>query len=362
MIRYRTISDLIKIFLLPEIEKRINDGTINEGDLPFEIIQFRAIQKKQSDGNILPIVELNKEVNIVTELKAKRDITAGEPLTIDDIYPDESFIVPPIYDGEPAAYFLCQSIFFDYFIFHDCRPNLPDITEKELEEIKIPYPILDLINAKILYEEINPIEKIKILSDSNWPPATGYYPNVLLNIHRNAAIINSPSFLGIVSNAYGTTYWDEKFVFWEETNFFPNRLPYLKRAKDAHFNKDYIASIYVLVPQFEGIIKDYLIECGITPNGGFKKYVEYLEKLILSRKIVMFPSEVIEIIFEYLANGSFWKNTDTISDPLTTINRHGIAHGIYTKFESEEISLKYLVLLDLLSFILLHDKILLNTI
>ena len=362
MIRYRTISDLIKIFLLPEIEKRINDGTINESDLPLEIIQFRTIQKKQSDGNVLPIVELNQEVNIVAELKAKRAISAGEPLTIDDIYPDESFIEPPIYDGEPAAYFLCQSIFFDYFIFHDFRPNLPDITEEELKEIKISYPILNLINAKILYEEINPIEKIKNLSDNNWPPAPGYYPKVLFSIHRNPTIINSPSFLGIVSNAYGTTYWDERFVFWDETNFFPNRLSYLKRAKEAHFNKDYIASIYVLVPQFEGIIKDYLMECGITPNGGFKKCVEDLEKLILSRKILMFPSEVLEIIFDYLSNGSFWKKTDTISNPLTTINRHGIAHGIYTGFESEEISLKYLILLDLLSFILLHDKMLQNTI
>ena len=76
----------------------------------------------------------------------------------------------------------------------------------------------------------------------------------------------------------------------------------------------------------------------------------------------MFPSEVLEIIFDYLSNGSFWKKTDTISNPLTTINRHGIAHGIYTGFESEEISLKYLILLDLLSFILLHDKMLQNTI
>ena len=358
MIRYRTISDLIKIFLLPEIEKRINDGKINENDLPLEIIQFRAIQNKQSDGNILPIVELNQEVNIVTELKAKRAIAAGEPLTIEDIYPDESFIVPPIYDGEPAAYFLCQSIFFDYFFTYDCRPNLPDITEEELKRTKIHYPILGLLNAKKLYEEINPIEKIKILSDNNWPPAPGYYPQVIFELHKNPTAINSHGFLKIVSDVYGNDYWDRRFAFWEETNFFSNRLPYLKKAKAAHFDEDYIASIYVLVPQFEGIIRDYLIECEITPKSGYNNYVNNLKELILSRKVLMFPQEALEIIFDYLTNGTFWKNSDSIIDPSKTINRHGIAHGVYTGFESEEISLKYLILLDLLSFVLLHDKML----
>ena len=358
MIEYRTISDIINLFLFPEIDKRIQNGIIKKSDLPLEIIQFRAIQKKQSDGSILLIVELNNEVNVIAECKAKRNITEGEPLTLDDIYPEESFILPPFYDNEPAAYFLCQSIFFNFFQTHDFRPNLPGITEEELNGIKVPYPIVDLFNAKKLYEDINPIEKIKYLSDNNWPPAPGYYPQALFEMHKNATAINSHGFLKIVSDVYGNDYWNGRFTFWEETNFFDNRLPYLKRAKAAHFDEDYITSIYVLVPQFEGIIKDYIVECGITPKDGFKNHVKSLEELILSRKVLMFPQEALGIIFDYLTNGTFWKNSDTIFDPSKTINRHGIAHGAYTGFECEEISLKYLILLDLLSFVLLHDKML----
>lgn len=82
----------------------------------------------------------------------------------------------------------------------------------------------------------------------------------------------------------------------------------------------------------------------------------------MSRKILMFPRKVFETIFDYLATGSFWKRTDTVSDPATTINRHGIAHGVFTGFECEEISLKYLILLDSLSFVLLHDKMLTKSI
>lgn len=360
MMKYRTIAQLINLFILPEIEKRIKKGAIKKSDLPIEIIQFRAIQKKQSDGKVVPIVELNQEVNIVAEvgLKTPRAISVGDPLTVDDIYAEECFIMPPVYDDEPAAYFFCQSLFFDYSLFHDCRPNLPTIPEEELKKIKIPYPILDLMNAKKLYDDINPIEKIKKLSDNNWPPAPGYYPKVLFELHQNPTLLKSPSFIDMVSDVYGIDYWDRRFAFWDETNFFSARLPYLKKATEAHFDEDYISSIYILVPQFEGIIKDYLIDCEITPKGGFKGYVKCLEKLISSRKVLMFPQKSLKIIFDYLSNGTFWDDSNNISDPLTTINRHGIVHGAYTRFESKELSLKYLILLDLLSFVLLHDKML----
>ena len=362
MIKFRTISHLLEIYILPEVGKRIKDGTIKGSDLPLEINQFRLIQKKLYNGSVLPIVEINQEVNLVAHVKVKRPVSAGESLTLKDIYPEECFISPPVYDGKPTAYFLCQSLFFDYFLFFDLELNLPDITEDELKENKIPYPILEFINTKNFKKVVRPLEKIIILSDNNWPPAPGYYPQVLLELHKDPTIINSPNFLEIVSNSYGTPYWDKRFAFWQETNFFPNRLPYLKRALDAHFNKDYIASIYVLVPQFEGIIKDYLIKCGGTPVGGFQGYIKDLKDLILSRKILMFPRKVFETIFDYLATGSFWKRTDTVSDPATTINRHGIAHGVFTGFECEEISLKYLILLDSLSFVLLHDKMLTKSI
>jgi hypothetical protein len=43
------------------------------------------------------------------------------------------------------------------------------------------------------------------------------------------------------------------------------------------------------------------------------------------------------------------------------VNRYGIAHGIFTGFECESISLKYLILLDSLSFVLLHDRMLVGS-
>jgi hypothetical protein len=54
----------------------------------------------------------------------------------------------PQFNGKPAAYFLCQSLVYDYFLFFDCRPNLPDFNEAELEKAKAPYPILEFVNTR----------------------------------------------------------------------------------------------------------------------------------------------------------------------------------------------------------------------
>jgi len=362
MIKFRTISHILKIYVLPEVKKRIENGKIKRTDLPLEIHHFRLIQRKLPSGNILPIVEINEEVKLRIKVKVKRSVSAGEPLTLKDIYPEKCCICPPVYNEKPMAYFLCQSLFCDYFLFFDFEPNLTNITKEELKDIEIPYPILVFINNKNFKKTVRPLDKIKILSDKNWPPAPGYYPQVLLELHNDQTIIDSPNFLEIVSSAYGTSYWDKRITFWQETNFFPNRIQYLKRVLDAHYNKDYIASIYVLVPQFEGIIRDYLLECGRTPAERYQEIIQDFKKLILSRNILMFPQKLFEAIFNYLENGSFWKRTDTVSDPATTINRHGIAHGIFTGFECKEISLKYLILLDSLFLVLLHDKMMTNKI
>ena len=365
MFHFRTISQILQMYILPEVVKRITDGTLQESDLPLEVHQFRAIDRKLPDGGVSRVTQLNQEVNIIAKVKFKeREISpndVGKPVYLDDIDPEKCFIQPPIYDGKPAAYFLGQSLFIDYSLFLDLRPNAPDFEGGEPEESNMPYPIADFINSKRFKDVVQPLQKLNILANNNWPPAPGYYPNVLLELHKNQTMLNTPEFIETVSSAYGNNYWDMRFDFWKDANFFPKRLPYLERALDAHFNRDYIASIYILVPQFEGIIRDFLIECGKcgeTQELHFLEYVERLNKLIVSRNVLMFPREVIETIFDYLKIGSFWGKSGTIDDPSNTINRHGIAHGIFTGFECEEISLKYLILLDALSFVLLHDKML----
>jgi hypothetical protein len=356
MIKYRTISDLLKIFILPEVEKRIKNGIVKGIDLPIELHLFRIIQKKLSEGNALTIVELNKEVNFLVETKAKKAFAPGDRVTLDDIYPDECFIRPPVYDGKPTAYFLCQSFIFDYFLCFDLSPNLPGITVEELKTVQIQYPISEFSRTLKIWEIVKPIEKLKLLTNNNWPPAPGYYPQTLLHLHKDPTQIKDETFLEVVANSFDRDYWVRKLAFWEETKFFPKRIQYIKRAIDAHFQEDFICSIYVIVPQFEGIVRDYLTQCHEKPPKKFLACVNKLKELILSRKILLFKREILENIFQYLETGSFWKKTTVIQDAGDRINRHGVAHGIFTGFECKGVSLKYLILLDSLAFLLLHDK------
>jgi hypothetical protein len=354
LMSYRTIAQMLQISVLPEIERRFKAGQLIK---PFHLKLFRFSQKTLADRTVQPIVELNDEVIVTAQVKAKRPIAKGEPIALNDIHPNECYLEPPYADGKPLAYFLFQSAFLNYFTFFDFSPNAPDFVN-DGSGFKLQYPVLDLHNAKRLYDAIDPVRQIQLLANANWPPAPGYYPAVLVAAHQNPKEINNPSFVETVAAAYTRDYWDERLSFWEETNFFPNRLSYLRRAIDSFFVGDYISSIYVLVPHFEGIVRDYLKATAGTVLSGFKAPIKKLKQDLIARGIFMFPPEVIETIFEFLEKGSFWMQTDSIISPTDQVNRHGIAHGVFTGFESKGTALKYLVLMDSLGFILLHEKLL----
>ena len=83
--------------------------------------------------------------------------------------------------------------------------------------------------------------------------------------------------------------------------------------------------------------------------------------LVFSRKVLLFPSAVLNLILDFLSSATFWKTTADIGDPTQEVNRHGIVHGIFTGFEARNIALKYLVLVDGLALVMLHDQIVSGT-
>ncbi|MFA4904187.1 MAG: hypothetical protein WC600_15750 [Desulfobaccales bacterium] len=353
---HRTISDLVRSFIIPEINKRIETLKIDPKDLPIEINQFRILQPAQKS---ITVIELNEEVRLICEVKLKREKGINELITLDDIYPETcNFMTSQIYEGEKAAFFYYKSLYFNFFLAFDCTPNIPEKYNIDDKPSAIPFPLLDFINNKRFFEKIKPIEKLVFLSYNNWPPAPGYYPYILLNLPENPEAIDNDKILDLISEHYNKEYFKRKIKQWEELGFFSKRIQYIKRAIDAHFQNDFICSIFVIVPQFEGIIKDYLMECNVSIPNSFINCVIKLKSLVLSRKLILFPIEIFKTIFDYIETGSFWKSTNNISDQSEMVNRHGIAHGLFTGFECKAISLKYLILMDTLSFMLLHDKIL----
>jgi len=355
----RTLSQVLKMFIIPEIENRIANGSLKKEALPIEIHQFRASQKREADGRITPIVEIDEEVQLVAKVKLKNKKSPGEAITIQDIYPEEFFIQPPMYDGKPAGYFYWRSMFINEIFLFDLEHNAPDQFLPDLPT-KSPFPILEILNADNFIKVVKPLEKFRILVNNNWPPAPGYYPQIINKMHIDPELITDMSFMELVSSIYNRKYWINKMDLWAETDLFPNRMPYIQRAINAHYQDDYIASIHVIVPQFEGIITDYLKNHIENIPDIFTRKLQIMKDLCLSRKVILYPKEVLAVILEFIDTKAFWKHSELVKDQKVEINRHGIAHGAFTGFENKEISLKLLTLFDALAHVLLNDRVVLG--
>jgi len=111
----------------------------------------------------------------------------------------------------------------------------------------------------------------------------------------------------------------------------------------------------VLVPQFEGTIKDYLAVAAGQHRYRLESCVHDRKSHILSRKVLMLRRSVLDIMFAFLEDGPLTETTK-IRDPAVEVTRHGIAHGRFIGFESSDIALKYIVLLDSLAYLMLHRQ------
>jgi hypothetical protein len=352
------MAHFLKYFLVPEVRRRVDTGEIAPQLLPFYVRQFRFLQIPGKTH-----LELNDEVRVTAnaKLKTSRPINAGELLTADDIDLDETYLEPPTLDGKRAAFFLCRSSFLNFITLFDFTPNAPPERTSSDPESRMRYPFADFAVSDNLLKVMRPIERFKQLADANWPPGPAYYPNVLWQIHNHPDALHEPGFADVVAKAYGETYLRRQLGFWTETNFFGSRIQYVKKSIDAFIAGDYVSTIYVLVPHLEGIVKDYLASAGLTPKYRFESCVRDLKTLVLSRSALMFPVEILERIFAFIETGSFLTETTKIQDPAREVTRHGIAHGVFVGFENRDIALKYLILLDALAYVLLHDKLLTAT-
>jgi hypothetical protein len=353
----RPMSQLVRMYIVPEIERRVAAGTLTEKEIPFQVLQFRWIQ-----GGGKNSIELNEEIKLLATIKTTRPIEAGQDQTLADIDPTECYVERPFVDGKPAAFFLCRSTFLNFINIFDFTPNaLPD-DSSEPSALKGPrYPIAAIAQAESALQAMQPIEKYRQLCDANWPPGPAYYPDVLWHVHSNLGSLDRPNFSETVAASYSENYLTEKLDFWSETKFFGDRFVYVKKAIDEYLEGDYIASIAVLVPQFEGMIKDYLTAAAGKHRYRIESCVEDLKNLVLSRKVLMFPRPVLDIIFTFVEDGPFLRETGKIRDPSIEVTRHGVAHGQFIGFENRDIALKYIVLLDALAYVMLHDKLLAGT-
>ncbi len=348
---YRPLSQMVQLFVLPEIDRRVDSGAIPEVDLPLQLLQFRVVEPGPRHT-----VELNDEVQLTFRVKAKKAVKAGEPVHLDEIDAASTVLLPPIVDGTPRSFFLLLSAFLNLQTAFDFTQGGPGPIGPPML-----FPAAQLVQMQRFLETVQPVEKFRELARLNWPPAPGYFPSVIAHAHENPDDLKRPQFAAKVADTYDADFWQQQLDLWGQTKLFPGRSQYIRKAVDEYCEDDWISSICVIVPQFEGIISDYLRTVGEEPKSRFKEMVSQLRTLVFSRKVLLFPSPVLELILGFLETGTFWQNADSIDDPKQQINRHGIVHGVFTGFETRDVALKYLVLVDALALLILHDRIVTGT-
>jgi hypothetical protein len=70
---------------------------------------------------------------------------------------------------------------------------------------------------------------------------------------------------------------------------------------------------------------------------------------------MFFPVAILDIILKFVER-DLMRSTDQVTSPEQQVNRHGVAHGVFSGFETRGIAFKYLVLLDALAFVVFHDR------
>jgi hypothetical protein len=354
ILAYRMTSQMVKLFICPEVEMRLTKGALLNTDLPIQLDRFHIIWSK-SGSALPPKVLLNKpEVELILRVKATRPVMKGDPVMWSDIEASSSKLSPPEIDGVRVAYFLWLSYFMDHYTFFDFTPNGPHGAAPEL--LEPIFPLSEVAAKSELLQNSSPDILLSNLQALNWPPSPGYYPAVLPQIAASSATADQGEIGTRIRATFEEFYWRKNIGFWREVDLFPGRLGYVEKAITEYLDGDYVACIYVLVPQFEGIIRDYITNSIGRCERQFRDALEQLKTIIGSRKLLLFPRTTLNAIIGYLEAGSFWSNTGVITDASIEVNRHGIVHGVFTGFECQDIALKYLILMDSLGFVLLHDR------
>ncbi|MDW5265362.1 MULTISPECIES: hypothetical protein [Acidobacteriaceae] len=348
---FRPLSQFMLSMIIPAIEAKVANGSVSPNALPVELKRLQILWPQSGQ----PIVQINDEVAINIIGKPSREgYKLGESVTAADFIPGSERLVPPEISGARVAYLLLFSSFMDFRVYFDATANAP---EGQGDSVMQPYELQELAARKSFFQAHPPEALLARLKQLGWPPSPTYYPTLVHSMSQLGG--DTPQNIATTIKAiHAPAYWAKRIALWEELTIFAARTEYVKKAINEYLEADYVSAIYVAVPQFEGIINDYVKSAGGTLSGGFRDHVNEFLRLIQSRKLLLFPRYALTEVVDFIDSGTFWNNTSTVTNQQEDVNRHGIAHGVFTGFETQELALKFLILLDCIAFILLQDQVL----
>lgn len=357
------VGHLVDNYLMKEVNGRIMSGAMKTTPLPILVNDF-LVKLEKSDGQPKKVVQINNETTFKMEVDPGYDIShlpVGSNITIDNVDWERIHVSRLKRNGDVYFHTYVHYTLYNHFIFWDSI-LVPQEAQDGFSSEPIRFPIKKYLE-KYNLPSLDYIDKIKVLTEANWPPVAGFYPYIFYSdLEGLKGAVNEPDTIEIIINqVYTEDRWANSIALWTLEEYFFGREIYVKIAVERFLAGDYISCIYVAAPQIEGIVRDHLRSLKSKSDDGFKMCVERMKNIILERNVIFYDKPVLDIIFEFIKEGGFWNNSATISEPGDQINRHGIVHGSFIGFENKTIAFKYLLLIDCLASIIEHERIMTNS-
>lgn len=215
---------------------------------------------------------------------------------------------------------------------------------------EIQYVQKQIEQAQATFEAIKKlkISNIKVLSwlmENSWPPllyVSASAPAKLMN-HCINDKMDEKSIRRLLDNeivGFHNSDMIKKTVLqnWDDSLISKKRMKILRSAAQAHIDKKYELSVPVLLSQLDGMSNEYF---NYSTNS-IRDRAEYFA----SHKTVS-KDEFMELVFQYLKSIVF-AGIDNNNGRLMEINRHKILHGVYLNYDKESVSLKLILIIDIL--------------
>ncbi|MBN2456066.1 MAG: hypothetical protein JXB29_05955 [Sedimentisphaerales bacterium] len=242
--------------------------------------------------------------------------------------------------------------------------NIPDYShairqmQTYVRSIKIPEPVKYMQehlqklaeSTKVFFEALeksrnSDFKAFTWMIDNGWPPLIHVAINTPTKL-MNYCIKNKmdrKSIRKLLDNEivkYHNSDMIKKTISpsWDNSFISKKRMKILQSAVQAHLDKKYELSVPALLTQLDGIPNEYF---NFSTNS-----IHQCEELFISQNSVS-KDELMELIFLYLKSIIF-KGIDNNDDKLMEINRHKILHGVYVNYNKESVSLKLMLIIDIL--------------
>lgn len=187
------------------------------------------------------------------------------------------------------------------------------------------------------------------------PSMTPELVDRVVKMHRTGNTKGIPS---IVANYYCKDHCAvlrQAVETWAGSRIFRPRMPAIRAALAAHLQANYLLSIPALLPQIEGIARDYVRKYGLTGKKGTPvpphKGKELLEAVIKHGPLRNYAAcqALLTIVADPLYLYQDFEKHRPVVRRSRRLNRHSILHGLQLPYATRINSLRAFLLLDALS-------------